>query len=520
MYPGIHAEQRADQPAVVMAGSGEVVTYREYEERSNRMAHLLRAEGLRRGDHFAIVMENHPWYMPICCAGERSGLYFTPANSHLTTDELGYIFENSESQVVVTSSQLLDVALSALPLAPNVRLCLVADGTGPYANVGATRVLPLEETLAAFPSTPISDESAGNQMLYSSGTTGRPKGILRELPNVPVGESGSEFLMSIWLYREGQTYLCPAPLYHSAPQAAAGLTIRKGGTVVVMDKFDPEHFLQLVEQHRVTHTQMVPTMFSRLLKLPDDVRNKYDLSSLEMVVHAAAPCPVPVKERMLEWWGPIIREYYSATEGLGLTLCDSAEWLAHRGTVGRCILGEMHILDDDMNECPQGQPGTVWFKSPIHYEYFNDPAKTRDSSSPDGGLKTVGDVGYVDTDGYLFLTDRATFMIISGGVNIYPQETENLFITHPKVADAAVFGIPNPDLGEEMKAVIQLMPGIEPSTEVVNELMDFCRANLSLQKCPRSIDFEEQLPRTPTGKLFKKPLRDRYWAEHGGSRIV
>jgi len=520
MYPGVHAEQRAHQPAIIMANSGEVVTYGQYEDRSNRMAHLLRSEGLRRGDHFAIFMENHPWYLPVCAAGERAGLYYTPTNSHLTTDELAYILDNSQSQVVVTSADRLDIVLSALPQAPGVRLCLVADGRGPYAPVGATRVLPLEDTLAALPSTPIADESAGFPMLYSSGTTGRPKGILRPLPDVPVAQSGSEFLMSVWLYREGQVYLCPAPLYHSAPQAATGLTIRKGGTVIVMEKFDPEQFLQLVEKYRVTHIQMVPTMFSRLLKLPDDVRHKYNLSSLEMVVHAAAPCPVPVKEKMIEWWGPIVREYYSATEGLGFTLCDANEWLAHKGTVGRCILGEMHILDDDFNECPQGVPGTVWFKSPVAYEYFGDPAKTRDSMSPDGQLMTVGDVGYVDQDGYLFLTDRATFMIISGGVNIYPQETENLLITHPKVADAAVFGVPNTDLGEEMKAVVQLMPGIAPGGDIVKELMDFCRANLSLQKCPRSIDFEEQLPRTPTGKLFKKPLRDRYWQDHGGSRIV
>jgi long-chain acyl-CoA synthetase len=520
MYPGIHATKRADQPAVIMANSGATVTYAEYEAISNRLAHLLRAEGLQRGDHYAIFMENHPWYLPVCCAGERAGLYYTPTNSHLNVDELGYIFENSQSQVVVTSAHLLDVALSALPLAPNVKLCLVADGAGPYENIGSTRVLPLAEALASFPATPIADESAGFQMLYSSGTTGRPKGILKNLPKAPVDKAGSEFLMNIWLYREGQIYLSPAPLYHSAPQAAAGLTIRKGGTVIVMEKFDPEQFLQLIEKHRVTHIQMVPTMFSRLLKLPDEVRTKYDHSSLEMVVHAAAPCPVPVKEKMLAWWGPIIREYYSATEGLGFTLCDATEWMAHKGTVGRCVLGEMHILGDDFNECEVGQPGTVWFKSPIHYEYFGDPDKTKDSTSPDGRLSTVGDVGYVDKDGYLFLTDRATFMIISGGVNIYPQETENLFITHPKVADAAVFGVPNIDLGEEMKAVIQLMPGIEPSDALVEELMEFCRQHLSLQKCPRSIDFEAELPRTPTGKLFKKPLRERYWANHGGSRIV
>jgi long-chain acyl-CoA synthetase len=297
------------------------------------------------------------------------------------------------------------------------------------------------------------------------------------------------------------------------------LTIRNGGTAIIMEHFDPEAYLALVGKYKVTHTQLVPTMFSRMLKLPEALRTRYDLSSLEIAIHAAAPCPAQVKEQMIAWWGPIIHEYYGATEGLGFTACDSKEWLAHRGSVGRVLLGDLHILDEKMQPCPKGTPGEIWFKTATPFEYFNDPAKTAEARSPDGTMSTVGDVGYVDDDGFLYLTDRSTFMIISGGVNIYPQECENLLITHPKVADAAVFGVPNEDLGEEVKAVVQPIAGAPPGPELAAELMAFCAQHLSRQKCPRSIDFTDELPRLPTGKLYKKALRDDYWAGHR-SRIV
>ena len=290
-------------------------------------------------------------------------------------------------------------------------------------------------------------------------------------------------------------------------------------TVVIMENFDPERYLQLVQQWGITHTQLVPTMFSRMLKLPEAARSRYDLSSLKVVIHAAAPCPVQVKEQMIAWWGPIIHEYYGATEGLGFAACDSEQWLAHRGTVGKVLLGELHVLAENMQPCPKETPGTLWFKTATPFEYFNDPAKTKEARSQDGSMSTVGDVGYVDDDGFLYLTDRATFMIVSGGVNIYPQECENLLITHPKVADAAVFGVPNEDLGEEVKAVVQVLPGIKANSDLVNELMNFCRAHLSHQKCPRSIDFEAELPRPPTGKLYKRVLRDRYWGDRK-TRII
>ncbi|SJZ54253.1 long-chain acyl-CoA synthetase [Enhydrobacter aerosaccus] len=516
MYSRQHAATRAEQPAVIMAGSGETITYGELEARSNRLAHLLRRQGLKRLDHYSIYMENNARYVECCGAGERAGLYYTCVNSFLTVEELAYILNNSESRVLITSQAKRDVALAALPLAPRIELCLIVDGPG-----DGDRVRNLDEATAGLPGTPIADESLGTAMLYSSGTTGRPKGIVRPIPEQPPSQHLPifAFLDKLWRYRDGMIYLSPAPLYHSAPQAAVNLTIRNGGTVVIMERFDAEHYLQLVETYRITHSQLVPTMFSRLLKLPEAVRKRHDLSSLEIAIHAAAPCPVQVKEQMIEWWGPIIHEYYGATEGLGFTACDSEEWLAHRGTVGRVLLGELHVLDDEMKEVPPGTAGTLWFKTATPFEYFNDPAKTREARSSDGSMSTVGDVGYVDSDGYLYLTDRATFMIISGGVNIYPQECENLLITHPKVADAAVFGVPNPDLGEEVKAVVQLMPEQHPSPAIAEELIAFCGQHLARQKVPRSIDFEPELPRLPTGKLYKRLLRDRYWGNRT-SRIV
>lgn len=516
MFSRSTAQQHPDRPAIIMASTGQVITHAQHESRANQLAHALRRHGLTKGDHFALFMENNNVFLEICAAGERSGLYYTPINSYLTADELAYIIQNSQSKVLIVSEAKRDIAEAALEQCPNVTL-------GVMINAQADDSIFIDyETLIAQESTePIADENLGIAMLYSSGTTGRPKGILRPMPDSPPDTPLPlwGFLDNLWKYEDGMTYLSPAPLYHSAPQAAVGLSIRRGGTVVVMEHFDPEQYLMLVEKYRVTHSQLVPTMFSRMLKLPVDIQNKYDLSSLKVAVHAAAPCPVPVKEQMIAWWGPIVEEYYGATEGLGFAACDSAQWLAHKGTVGKVLIGELHILDDDMKALPQGEPGTLWFKSAAPFSYFNDTEKTKESTSVDGVLTTVGDVGYLDSDGFLFLTDRATFMIISGGVNIYPQESENLLITHPKVADAAVFGVPNVDLGEEVKGVVQLMPGIEPSAAIESELIDFCREHLARQKCPRSIDFEAELPRLPTGKLYKKPLREKYWADKK-SRIL
>ena len=510
MYPGRHAATHPNRPAVIMAGSGEIISYAEFEAQANQLAHLLRDRGLKRLDHYSIFMENNAAYLITCAAGERIGLYYTCINSYLQADELAYILNNSESKVLITSAAKLDVARQALEHAPQVEFVLVIGG-GEQSEM----IHDYAAAVAAYPTSPVESEQLGTSMLYSSGTTGRPKGILRPLPEQKPDEQLPifSFLDQLWSYREDMVYLSPAPLYHSAPQAATGLAIRRGGTVVVMERFDPEQYLDLIAQYKVTHTQLVPTMFSRMLKLPQAVRDSKDLSSMEIAVHAAAPCPVKVKEQMIDWWGPIIFEYYGATEGLGFAACNTEEWLAHKGSVGKIILGEVHILDEDGTPAAPGKPGEIWFETATEFSYFNNPEKTREAMSTDGRMSTVGDVGYVE-DGYLYLTDRSTFMIISGGVNIYPQETEDLLITHPKVMDAAVFGVPNEDLGEEVKAAEQLMEGIPASPETAEELMAFCAEHLARHKCPRSIDFEAELPRLPTGKLYKRLLKDRYWQDH------
>jgi len=522
MYAGNRYDQHPDRAAFIMAGTEETVTYAELERRTNRLARLLRAEGLQRLDHYAIFMENNNRYLECNGAGERSGLYYTCINSYLTADELAYIVDNSEAQLLVTSIDKLPVARVALVRCPRVKRCLVVGGGDTVRALRDARYVDFAEAVSAYADTPIADESLGTAMLYSSGTTGRPKGILRPLPENPPSQPLLlfAFLNKLWQCSEGMLYLSPAPLYHSAPQANVALTLRNGGTVVIMEHYDPEQYLALIEKYRITHTQLVPTMFSRMLKLPEEVRRRYDLSSLKIAVHAAAPCPAQVKAQMIDWWGPIIHEYYGATEAMGFTACNSAEWLAHRGSVGKVLMGELHVLDEAMQPAVKGQPGELWFKTANPFVYFNDPERTQATRSADGSMSTVGDVGYLDDDGFLYLTDRSTFMIISGGVNIYPQECENLLITHPLVADAAVFGVPNEDLGEEVKAVVQPMPGVVADDAFAQALIAFCGEHLATMKCPRSIAFTDQLPRLPTGKLYKKPLRDKYWEGHGGSRIV
>ena len=519
MYAGQYPKSHPNRPAFIMASTEETVSYAELEARSNQLAHLLRQHGLKRLDHFSVFMENNNRYIEVCTAGERSGLYYTCINSYLKADELAYILNNSESTALITSRSRQDVALEAIKQSPKITLFLVVDGDHESNNNGP--FLDYAQAISGFPKTPIADEFLGTPMLYSSGTTGRPKGVLRPLPEDPPSNPLPlfGFLNKLWRYRADMIYLSPAPLYHSAPQAAVALTIRNGGTVIIMEQFDPEQYLALIEKYKVSHSQLVPTMFSRMLKLPEAVKRHYNLSTLEIAIHAAAPCPAQVKEQMIAWWGPIIHEYYGATEGLGFTACDSAEWLAHRGSVGRVLSGDLHILDDDMQPAAKGVPGEIWFKTASSFVYFNDPERTAQTRSRDGTMSTVGDVGYVDDDGFLYLTDRSTFMIISGGVNIYPQECENLLITHPKVADAAVFGVPNEDLGEEVKAVIQTVPGISANEALAQELIAFCGEHLSRQKVPRSIDFMDELPRLPTGKLYKKSLRDKYWGDKQ-SRIV
>jgi long-chain acyl-CoA synthetase len=508
MYPGAHARQNADEPALVGAETGARMTYGELEARANRLAHLLRRQGLQRLDHVAFLLENSFDNVVCQSAGERTGVYYTCVSSHLTAGEAAWIINDSTARVVVTSRALLDVARNLPERCPQVERWLMVD-----RPADLTSFEDLDEALAAMPDGPIPDEELGAAMLYSSGTTGRPKGVLRPMPEGdPLGEVAFlNAVKEVFQLREGMTFLQPAPLYHSGPQASTGCAIRLGATVVLMERFDARLFLESVERHRVTHTMMVPTMFSRLLALPDDVRSAYDLSSLEAVVHVGAPCPPAVKHRMIEWFGPILWENYGATEAAGGTGCSSQEWLDRPGTVGRSRLGEILILDEERRRLPVGEIGEVWFKGRVTFQYFNDPAKTAATRDTEGTMSSTGDIGRLDEDGYLYLADRKDFMIISGGVNIYPQEIEYVLADHPAVADVAVIGVPHHDMGEQVKAIVELAPGAAPGPELEAALIAHCREHLARYKCPRSVDFIDEMPRTPVGKLAKNRLKAVYW---------
>ena len=513
MHPSVHAARTPEKPAIVMAGSGEVVTYRELEDRSNRFAQLLRATGLRPGDRIALLVENHPRFFELCFGAHRAGLVYTAISTRLTAGETRYIVEDSGAAAIVATAATATVAREATDgvAALRARWLIGADAPGWTSY---------EAAVAAQPARRIDDEVAGTDMLYSSGTTGRPKGVFvpPEAGAIDAPVALTETMRNRYRVDEATVYLSPAPLYHAAPLRFNFNVLRLGGTCVVMEHFDAEAYLRLVERHRATHTQVVPTMFVRMLKLDPEVRARHDVSSLRCAIHAAAPCPIEVKRRMIEWWGPIVWEYYAGTEGNGMTLCDSHEWLAHEGTVGRAVVGTLRICDADGTELPAGESGTIYFADGRPFEYHNDPEKTAGSRHP-LGWTTLGDVGYVDADGYLYLTDRKAHMIISGGVNVYPQETENLLVTHPKVLDVAVIGVPDEEMGEAVKAVVTPKDMGEAGPALERELIAWCRERLSPIKCPRSVDFEAELPRHPTGKLYKRLLRDRYW-QGRASRII
>ena len=513
MHPFHHAKAMPEKPAYIMAGSGEVVTYGELDRRSNRYAQLFRSKGLAYGDHIAIVMENNARYFEACWGAQRAGLYFTCISSRLTAGETAYIVRDCGAKLVVTSGVMGDMAADLLAELDDGVLPLILGGD----LAGWTRLEPL---LDAQPDTPIADEIAGTDMLYSSGTTGRPKGVKVALTGDAIDAIRPLHQVTAKLYDMSpeMIYLSPAPLYHAAPLRFNMQVQKIGGTCIVMEKFDAEWALQLIEKHRAAHSQWVPTMFVRMLKLPEEVRARYDVSSMRVAIHAAAPCPVEVKRRMIEWWGPVLYEYYAGSEGNGFCAITSEEWLAHPGSVGRSLVGELHIVGDDGADLPTGEEGLIYFANGPEFSYHNDPGKTAESKN-EKGWTTLGDVGRVDADGYLYLTDRKAFMIISGGVNIYPQEAEDVLITHPRVADVAVIGVPNEDFGEEVKAVVQPMDWAEAGPDLAEALMAHCRKHLSAVKCPRSVDFEKELPRHPTGKLYKRLLRDRYWGNRD-SRIV
>ncbi|MCZ6782255.1 MAG: AMP-binding protein [Proteobacteria bacterium] len=513
MYPGEIARTHPNKPAYIMASTDETVTYRQLDEESNRGAQLLRSLGLGRGDSIALFLENHPRFFEICWAAQRSGLRYTTISSRLTVPEVEYIVKDCDAQVLISSRAKADVAEPLAGSLGHLKARYAVGGSVPgYES--------WEEATAAQPPTPVDDEIEGGAMLYSSGTTGRPKGVRSLMKFDPLGTATPIVALNKALYGAdlNSIYLSPAPLYHAAPLAFNMGMLRIGATCVIMENFDAVESLRLIEKHRITHSQWVPTMFVRMLKLPEEDRARYDLQSLKIAVHAAAPCPIPVKEQMIEWWGPILHEYYAGTEGNGFTAINSHQWLTHKGSVGQALTAVVHILDDEGKELPPGQPGGIYFEGGGKFEYHNAPEKTAAAMSAEG-WSTLGDIGYLDEEGFLYLTDRKAHMIISGGVNIYPQETENILITHPKVTDVAVIGVPNEEFGEEVKAVVQPADMAEAGPELERELIEFCQQQLSKLKCPRSVDFQAELPRHPTGKLYKRLLKDRYWGKHD-SRIV
>jgi len=504
-HPSLHAVTTPDKIAYRMAGSDQTITFAALDAQSNQAAHLFRAAGAATGGHIALLLENCLDFMVICWAAQRAGLHYTAISRFLKADEIAFILADSGAQILIVSPTTSpSLAGANLPAA----LKIFCTGTAPPGTESWS------EALAAYPEGPIPDETAGADMLYSSGTTGRPKGVkqtLRGLPIITINPLLKVLGCDMCGMDQNTIYLTPAPLYHAAPLRFSMLAAAIGATTLIMEKFDPETFLQLIDQHHVTHTQCVPTMFVRLLKLPPETRAAASLASLKGAIHAAAPCPPDVKEAMIAWWGEILLEYYAGTEGNGVTIISSRDWLTHRGSVGRAAVGEIKILDPETGvPLPLGKTGNIYFAGGPAFEYHNNQTATAAAHTPEG-WSTLGDIGHLDAENYLYLTDRKAYTIISGGVNIYPQEAEDILITHPAVMDAAVFGIPDPEMGERVHAVVQPIDAAAAGPALAAELIAHCQAKLSSLKCPRTIDFEPELPRTPTGKLLKRLLKARYW---------
>ncbi|MBT8427751.1 MAG: acyl-CoA synthetase [Erythrobacter sp.] len=504
MHPITHAQARPDHPAIIMSGSGETMTYGEMDAYANRFAQLLRARGLKAGDHFGVLMENTIHYLPIVWGSQRAGTMMVPVSTRLTAPEICYILNDAGVKLLVTSRKFDD----------RMDDMRASCGGMEFLIVGSGGDEDFEAALAAQPAEPIADQAPGQYMLYSSGTTGSPKGVRPAppdsddilAPNPLVGLA----VMGAGMPADGSmVYLSPAPLYHAAPLGWCTTAQRLGGTVVVMEHFEPQHALETIEKYRITDSQWVPTHFVRMLKLEPHEREGYDLSSHQRALHAAAPCPVPIKREMIEWWGPIINEYYAGSEGIGMTLIKAEDWLSHPGSVGKAIYGKIHVCDGDGNELPAGQDGLLFFENDLIPTYHNDPEKTAEAMHPKGWM-TLGDIGHLDEDGFLYLTDRKSHMIISGGVNIYPQEIENLLVTHDKVMDAAVIGAPCPDFGEKVVAVVQPKDMAEAGEKLEAELRDFLAPSLAKIKMPKLFDFRSELPREANGKLYKRELRDEY----------
>ncbi|MGE2834857.1 fatty-acid--CoA ligase FadD4 [Mycobacterium sp. SMC-4] len=503
----------SERPALIMHPSGRRISFAALESRANRLAHAFRRAGLSEGDVVAVLMDNSERMFEVMWAARRAGLYYATINTHLTPQEVAYIVGDCDAKAIVVSRTLRGLCAELEPHLPGglPALRMVAD-----ADLRGWQRYP--DCVADCPDTPLPDEREGDLLQYSSGTTGRPKGIRRPLPQCSPEQAGvmlAPLLGAIGLDQHS-VYLSPAPLYHTAPSFWSMSAQALGATVVVLDKFDPAGALEAIQTHCVTHGQFVPTMFVRMLKMPPEDRAAYDVSSLRRVVHAAAPCPPDIKRRMIDWWGPIVDEFYGSSEGVGVCFIRADEWLAHPGSVGRPLAGVAHIVGEDGREVPAGTPGDIYFEGAGTFSYLNDPAKTA-AAHNDRGWVSVGDVGYLDADGYLYLTDRRNHVIISGGVNIYPQESEDLLISHPRVLDAAVFGIPDEAMGESVTAVVQTVDPADATDDVADELLRWLRDRLAHYKCPRSLSFVGELPRTPVGKLNKRELARRYVGSVSGA---
>jgi long-chain acyl-CoA synthetase len=506
MHPSEHAKETPNKPAYILAPSGEMVTYAQLDDASLRGAQFLRSVGVGAGDHIALFMENNRHYLQIVWAAQRCGVIVTPISSHSKTAEVLYILGNSDAKLFIISRKLAAVAAEIKAGAREIAHFLIVDG----AEAGYTS---WENALKSQAPLPVADECAGALMLYSSGTTGSPKGVYPKWSaDRPIGymDSGQQLIKKYFNFDQNSVFLSPAPLYHAAPLIANLVVMFSGGTSIIMERFDTELSLALIDKYSVTHSQWVPIMFIRMLKLPAEVRARYRLNSQRYVLHAAAPCPKETKLEMIKWWGEVIYEYYSSTENLGMTVLDTSQWMTHQGSVGRPLGCKLHVLNDAGGEVPIGETGNVYFESTgVGFEYYKEPEKTS-SSTNERGWVTIGDIGYLDAEGYLYLTDRKNFMIISGGVNIYPQEVENVLIQHPKVSDVAVFGIPNAEFGEEVKAVVQPRDTNVSQAVLAQELITWCKERLSGIKCPKTIDFATTLPRLENGKLYKREIAQSY----------
>jgi long-chain acyl-CoA synthetase len=504
-------DEKGDEVAI--ADETGSFTWKQVNDRVNRLIHGLRGLGLGVGDPIALLSNNRHEFLEVNAASFHSGGVLVPVNWHLVPDEIAYILSDSGAKAIITEPDFLETAIAAVKIAggPDVKIL--------FSGAKADGWVDFEELLESSSPAEPEDQSGGGNMFYTSGTTGKPKGVRstalqpgQPLENLVATIQGLGGLLGI--LGDAKT-LVNSPLYHAGPYAAATVASAMRGSVLLRRKFDPVESLQLIQDETVRQAYFVPTHFVRFLKLDDETKKRFDLSSLENVWHTGAPCPPEVKKQIIEWWGPVLSEYYGASEGLGSgTFVTSEEWLKKPGTVGKALpTCQVLILDEKGNELPSGEVGQIWFKSLIgaDFEYLGAPEKTKDVHR-EPGVYTYGDVGYLDEDGYLFLSDRKIDMIVSGGVNIYPAEIESVLITHPSVADVAVFGVPNDEFGEEVKAAVQLVAGVTAGPEVENDLKSFAREKLAGYKNPRSWDFHEDFPRTPVGKLQKRLLRDPYWA--------